>query len=161
VASVPQLAQFEATSSVGELIVDHRALLMMRDSEEPQLWQATPLSNINWRTHLLVLQRRICLPQNYRYCSCAADSTPPGSTIPVPWPPEPEETPGAGGSGVADAEAATEAGDADAEAGVGGADAATGAPSAGPVEVMPGPMTFPGPSFGEFSEPSGAPRVPP
>src|SRR5215213_4060827 len=101
---------------------------------------------------LLVLRRRTCL-HNYRYCSCAADSTLPGSTVPAPWPPEPEESPGAGGSGVADAEAAPEAGDADAEADVEGADAATGVPPAGPAEVTPGPTTFPGPSFEEPSEP--------
>jgi hypothetical protein len=109
---------------------------------------------------LLVLRRRTCL-HNYRYCSCAADSTLPGSTVPAPWPPEPEETPDAGGSGVADAEADPEAGDADAEAGVGGADAGTGVPPEGPTEVMPKPTTFPGSSFGELSEPSGAPRVSP
>src|SRR5919112_2671590 len=31
--------------------MDHRALLRMKDPEEPQLWQACPLCRISWRTH--------------------------------------------------------------------------------------------------------------
>jgi hypothetical protein len=45
------LAQFEATSSARGLVVDHRALLMMKDPTEPQLLQATPLPSISRRRH--------------------------------------------------------------------------------------------------------------
>ena len=49
VVPVPQLAQFEATSSVGRLVVDHRAPLMMKDPE-PQSAQANPLTSITRRS---------------------------------------------------------------------------------------------------------------
>ena len=58
-APLPQLAQFEATSSAGGFVMDHRALLMMKDPKEPQLWQASPLSSISWRTH------PACPPETY------------------------------------------------------------------------------------------------
>ena len=47
---MPQSAQIEATSSAGRLVMDHRALLMMKDPE-PQLWHANPLPSISWRRH--------------------------------------------------------------------------------------------------------------
>ena len=51
VAPVPQLAQLEATSSLGGLVVDHRAPLTMKDPTEPQPSQATPLPSISRRRH--------------------------------------------------------------------------------------------------------------
>jgi hypothetical protein len=73
VAPVAQLAQFEATSSAGGLVMDHWALLMMKDPEgEPQLSQATPLSSIRWRKHHARSPETYMLA-HYRYCSCAAD----------------------------------------------------------------------------------------
>ena len=50
VTPVPQLPHFEATSSAGGLVMDHWALLMMKDPE-PHSWQATPLPNISRRRH--------------------------------------------------------------------------------------------------------------
>jgi hypothetical protein len=50
VSVVPQLAHLKSTSSAGEPFVDHRAPLMMKDSE-PQLRQACPFCTITWRRH--------------------------------------------------------------------------------------------------------------
>jgi hypothetical protein len=50
VTPVPQLAQVEATSSAGGLVMDHWALLMMKDPE-PQSLQAAPLPSISRRRH--------------------------------------------------------------------------------------------------------------
>jgi hypothetical protein len=90
---VPQLAQFEATSSSGELVMDHWALLMMKDLE-PQSLQATPLPIISRRRHHARSPETYMLG-DYLYCSCAADSPAPGFIVPAPWPPEPEEPSGA------------------------------------------------------------------
>src|SRR5215217_5433258 len=49
-ALVPQLPHFEATSSAGGLVMDHWALLMMKDPEL-QLLQETPLPSITRRKH--------------------------------------------------------------------------------------------------------------
>ena len=48
---MPQLAQFEATSSSGGPVVDHRAPLMMKAPAEPQFAQATLLPIIARRKH--------------------------------------------------------------------------------------------------------------
>ena len=50
VSVVPQLAHLKSTSSAGDPFVDHRAPLMMKDSE-PQLWQACPFCTITRRRH--------------------------------------------------------------------------------------------------------------
>jgi CheY-like chemotaxis protein len=44
------LAHLSSTSSVGDSIVDHRAFLMMKDSEL-QVWQAKRFCCITWRRH--------------------------------------------------------------------------------------------------------------
>jgi hypothetical protein len=90
---VPQLAQFEATSSVGELVMDHWALLIIKDSE-PHSLQANPLSSITRRRHHARSPETYMLA-DYWYCSCAADSPAPGFIVPAAWPPEPEEPSGA------------------------------------------------------------------
>src|SRR5215212_3868016 len=59
VAPVPQLAQFKSTSSAEGLIMDHWALLMIKDPEDPHLLQATPFPSISWRTH------HACSPETY------------------------------------------------------------------------------------------------
>ena len=63
VAAVPQLAQFEATSGAGGLVVDHRAPLMMKNPE-PQSAQANPLPSITRRTHP-ALSPETCMLANY------------------------------------------------------------------------------------------------
>lgn len=60
VAPVPQLAQFEATSSAVGLFVDHRTLLMIKDPE-PQLPQANPLPSIT-RRRQSALSPETCTP---------------------------------------------------------------------------------------------------
>ena len=50
VAPAAQLAHLTSTPSAGEPIVDHRAPLMMEDSEA-QLWQACPFCVITLRRH--------------------------------------------------------------------------------------------------------------
>jgi hypothetical protein len=51
VAPVPQLAQLQATSSVGEPVAGHLAPLIMKVPTEPQLSQATSLPSITRRRH--------------------------------------------------------------------------------------------------------------
>jgi hypothetical protein len=63
VAAVPQLARFEATSGAGGLVVDHRAPLMMKDTE-PQSAQANPLPSITRRTHP-ALSPETCMLADY------------------------------------------------------------------------------------------------
>jgi hypothetical protein len=98
---------------------------------------------------------------DYWYCSCTADSPAPGFIDPAPWPPELEESSGAGeeaegsstqgpdacGSGAADAEADTDTGGADA-----GADAEVG---------TSWPAPFLEPSSRAPTTPLGATKVPP
>jgi hypothetical protein len=91
---VPQLPHFEATSSVGWLIMVHWALSMIKDPEQAHSLQQTSLPSITRRRH------QACSPEmymlaDYWYCSCAADSPAPGFIVPAPWSPEPEEPSGA------------------------------------------------------------------
>jgi hypothetical protein len=74
-------------------LMDHWALLMMKDPELHSL-QATPLPSISRRRHHARSPETYMLG-DYWYCSCAADSPPPGFIVPAPWPPEPEEPSGA------------------------------------------------------------------
>src|SRR5215204_188152 len=163
--------------------MDHWALLMIMDPEEPQLLQATSLSSISWRTHH-ACSPEAYMPADYWYCSCAADPPAPRSPAPASWPPEPEEparagaeekgaaargsgsdTLGfdAGGSDAEGAEADPDAEGADAEGADAAADAEAGtdAPPARPAEGVPEPVPFPTPSVRVPPTPSGAPRVPP
>src|SRR5215207_7346347 len=142
--------------------MDHWALLMIKDPEEPQLLQATSLSSISWRTHHACSPERY-MSADYWYCSCAADPPAPRSLAPASWLPEPEEPPStdagdsdAGGSDAEGAEADTDAEDADADADT---EAGTDALPARPAEGMPGPVPFPTPSPRAPPKPSGAPRV--
>jgi hypothetical protein len=48
---VPQLAQLQATSNTGGPVAGHRVPLIMKDPEEPQLSQETPLPTINRCRH--------------------------------------------------------------------------------------------------------------
>ena len=91
---VPQLAQLQATSSVGGLVVEHRAPLTMKDTG-PRLSQANPLPSITRRTHP-ALSPETRTSSYYRYCPWAADSTVPVLFVPASRPPEPEKPPGAG-----------------------------------------------------------------
>ena len=74
--------------------MDHWALLMMKDPE-PHSLQETPLPIISWRRHH-ALSPEMYMLAYYWYCSCPADSPPPGFIVPAPWLPEPEEPSSAG-----------------------------------------------------------------
>ena len=75
--------------------MDHWALLMIKDPEEPHSLQQTPLPCITRRRHHARSPETYMLA-DYWYCSCAADSPAPGFIVPAPWPPELEEPSGAG-----------------------------------------------------------------
>jgi hypothetical protein len=73
--------------------MDHWALFMMKNPELHSL-QATPLPSISRRRHH-ARSPETYMRADYWYCSCAADSPPPGFIVPAPWPPEPAEPSGA------------------------------------------------------------------
>src|SRR5215211_2579298 len=147
------MPHFEATSSLGGLVIDHWALSMIMDPQQAHSLQQTPLPSITRRRHHARSPETYTLA-DYWYCSCAADSPALGFIVPAPWPPVPEEPSGAAeetlgsptqGSAAADAEADTDAGGA-------GADAEAG---------TSWPAPFPEPSSRAPTKPLGATKVAP